>query len=72
MEHKIQPLDTGALLQAIPALGLKADQVGTVVEVFGEEDGEVEFVDKQGRAIALAALKSADVLVLQYEPVSGP
>ncbi|MBL7795159.1 MAG: DUF4926 domain-containing protein [Saprospiraceae bacterium] len=49
MEHKIQPLDTVSLLQAIPALGLKADQVGTVVEVFGEEDGEVEFVDKQWR-----------------------
>lgn len=70
MEHKIQHLDTVALLKAIPALGLQASQVGTVVEVFGEEDFEVEFVDKQGRTIALLPLKSADVLVLQYRTTS--
>jgi hypothetical protein len=70
MEHKIQLLDTVALLQAIPALGLKASQVGTVVEVFGEDDFEVEFVDKKGRIIALLPLKSTDVLVLQYELAS--
>ncbi|MFN0016572.1 MAG: DUF4926 domain-containing protein [Saprospiraceae bacterium] len=70
MEHKIQLLDTIALLQAIPALGLKAGQVGTVVEVFGEDDFEVEFVDRKGHTIALLPLKSTDVLVLQYEPVS--
>lgn len=72
MEHKIQLLDTIALLQAIPALGLKAGQVGTMVEVFGEDDFEVQFVDKKGHTIALVPLKSTDVLVLQYEPVSGP
>lgn len=70
MYHKIQPLDIVALFKAIPALGLKADQVGTVVEVFGEDDFEVEFVDKKGHTIALLPLKSTDVLVLQYEPAS--
>ncbi len=57
-------------MQAIPALGLQAGQVGTVVEVFGEDDFEVEFVDKKGHTIALLPLKSTDVLVLQYEPAS--
>jgi catabolite regulation protein CreA len=70
MEHKIQLLDTVALLKAIPALGLNAGQVGTVVEVFGEDDLEVEFVDKKSHTIALLPLKSTDVLVLQYEPAS--
>jgi hypothetical protein len=41
--------------------------VGTVVEVFSEDDFEVEFVDKQGRTIAMLPLKRADLLVLQYE-----
>jgi hypothetical protein len=42
-----------------------------VVEVFGEEDFEVEFVDKKGHTIALLPLKTTDVLVLQYEPASA-
>lgn len=70
MEQKIQLLDTVALLRSIPGLGLKTGQVGTVVEVFGGDDIEVEFVDKQGRTIALLLLKSTDVLVLQYEPAA--
>ncbi|MEQ1744438.1 MAG: DUF4926 domain-containing protein [Saprospiraceae bacterium] len=71
MEHKIQLLDTVTLLRAIPELSLKTGQVGTVVEVFGEDDFEVEFVDKKGHTIALLPLKSTDVLVLQYELASA-
>jgi len=70
MEQKIQLLDTVALLHPIPNIGLKSGQVGTVVEIFGGDDFEVEFVDKQGRTVAMMSLKSADVLVLQYEPAS--
>lgn len=71
MKYKIQLLDTIALLLAMPEYSLKAGQVGTVVEVFGEDDFEVEFVDKKGHTIALLPLKSKDVLVLHYEPVSA-
>ncbi len=34
------------------------------MEVFGEDDFEVEFVDKKGHTIALLPLKTTDVLVL--------
>lgn len=68
MEYKIQLLDTVALLRPIQSLGLKEGQVGTVVEVFGDDSFEVEFADKQGHTIALTPLKSTDILVLQYEP----
>ena len=67
MNQEIKLLDAVALLKAIPAYNLKAGQVGTVVEVFGPSDFEVEFVDKQGRTIAMLPLKRADLLVLQYE-----
>ncbi len=67
MNQEIKLLDVVALLKAIPAENLKKGQVGTVVEVFSDEDFEVEFVDKQGRTIAMLPLKSTDLLVLQYE-----
>ncbi|MFN0213075.1 MAG: DUF4926 domain-containing protein [Saprospiraceae bacterium] len=67
MNQEIKLLDVVALLKAMPAQKLKAGQVGTVVEVFGDNDFEVEFVDKQGRTIAMLPLKKADLLVLQYE-----
>lgn len=67
MRQEIKLLDTVALLKAIPAENLKKGQVGTVVEVFSDEDFEIEFVDKQGRTIALLPLKRNDLLVLQYE-----
>ncbi|MFN0035289.1 MAG: DUF4926 domain-containing protein [Saprospiraceae bacterium] len=52
MNQEIKLLDVVALLKAMPAHHLKAGQVGTVVEVFGPSDFEMEFVDKQGRTIA--------------------
>jgi len=67
MNQEIKLLDVVALLKAIPTHNLKAGQVGTVVEVFGDDDFEVEFVDKQGRTIAMLPLKRVDLLVLQYE-----
>jgi len=67
MNQEIKLLDVVALLKAMPAQNLKSGQVGTVVEVFGDDDFEVEFVDKQGRTIAMLPLKRVDLLVLQYE-----
>ena len=67
MNQDIKPLDTVALLKAIPDQNLKIGQVGTVVEIFNDTDFEVEFVDKKGRTIALLPLKRADLLVLRYE-----
>ena len=67
MNQEIKLLDVVALLKAIPTENLKAGQVGTVVEIFSDNDFEIEFVDKQGRTIAMLPLKRADLLVLQYE-----
>lgn len=67
MNQEIKLLDTVALLRAIPAESLKIGQVGTIVEVFNEYNFEVEFVDKQGKTIALLPLKREDLLLLQYE-----
>lgn len=67
MNQDIKLLDVVALLKSIPAQHLKAGQVGTIVEIFGDDDFEVEFVDKQGRTIAMLPLKKKDLLVLQYE-----
>jgi hypothetical protein len=67
MNQEIKLLDVVALLKALPAENLKKGQVGTVVEVFSEEDFEVEFADKHGKTIAMVPLKNSDLLVLQYE-----
>jgi ABC-type nitrate/sulfonate/bicarbonate transport system substrate-binding protein len=67
MNQEIKLLDVVALLRAMPAENLKKGQVGTVVEVFSEEDFEVEFADKHGKTIAMVPLKNSDLLVLQYE-----
>jgi len=67
MNQEIKLLDTVALLKAIPSENLKKGQVGAIVEIFGEDDFEVEFVDKQGRTVAMLPLKRTDLLVLQYE-----
>lgn len=67
MNQDIKLLDIVALLRAIPAENLGTGQVGTIVEVFGDDNFEVEFVDRQGQTIAMLTLRKADLLVLQYE-----
>jgi Domain of unknown function (DUF4926) len=41
--------------------------VGTVVEVFPEDNVLVEFADDSGRAYEITPIKIANLLVLQYE-----
>ncbi len=67
MNQEVKLLDVVALLKAMPAYNLKAGQVGTVVEIYGEDDFEIEFTDKKGRTMAMLPLKRTDLLVLQYE-----
>jgi len=62
-------LDVVALLVNKPEERLVAGQVGTVVELLAPDVYEVEFLDSKGRTIAVAELKRADLLLLQYEPV---
>jgi len=63
----VKLLDVVALLEDKPAEGLIAGQVGTVVEVFAPDAFEVEFLQSNGKTMALAELKRTDLLVLKHE-----
>ncbi len=65
----VKLLDVIALLQARPQDGLALGQVGPVVEVYSPDSFKVEFLDSQGRTIALAPVKRPEVLLLRHEPV---
>ncbi len=48
---------------------LPTGQVGTIVEIYGEESPQylVEFADLQGREYAMAILQNSEVLAIHYE-----
>lgn len=54
-------------LQAIPYLPV--GQVGTVLEIYGDEQPQylIEFADLEGREYAMAVLQRDEVLALHYE-----
>ncbi len=54
-------LDVVVLERDLPAEGLKSGDLGTVVETYGSEGVEVEFVTASGRTEALVTLKPSDV-----------
>ena len=54
-------LDTVVLQEDLPASGLRAGDIGAVVEVYGEEGLEVEFVTGSGMTQALLTLKTSQV-----------
>jgi hypothetical protein len=56
-----KPLDTVVLVRDIPEHGLKAGDLGAVVEVYRPDGLEVEFVAASGRTTALLTLKAVDV-----------
>jgi hypothetical protein len=64
-------LDVVALLEDKPAERLAAGQVGTVVEVLAPGVFEVEFLDANGRTVALAELKREELLALKHEALVG-
>jgi hypothetical protein len=57
-----------AVLQDMPEKGLVRGQVGTVVELLAPSVAEVEFCDDQGRAYAMAALRSEELIRLHHRP----
>ncbi|HEV8337908.1 MAG TPA: DUF4926 domain-containing protein [Candidatus Polarisedimenticolia bacterium] len=56
-----QALDTVVLIRDLPAHGLKAGDLGAVVELYPPDGLEVEFVTASGRTTALVTLKFSDV-----------
>ena len=63
----IHELDRVVLTAAIPAEGLEADDVGTVVHVYADGGAfEVEFMTLDGQTAAVAAVQASAV-----RPVTG-
>ena len=54
-------LDTIVLRRDLPEQGLRSGDLGAVVQVYGDEAIEVEFVTAAGRTQALVTLNSQDV-----------
>jgi hypothetical protein len=54
-------LETVVLNRDLPAHGLRAGDLGAVVEVYADDAVEVEFVRASGQTKALVTLKVADL-----------
>ena len=59
MKHEM--LDTVVLVRDVPEHGLRAGDLGAVVESHPPDALEVEFVTASGRTTALIQLKTSDV-----------
>ncbi len=55
------PLDVVVLNTDLPAQGLKRGDLGAVVDIYGPDAIEVEFVTASGRTRALITLKAGDI-----------
>ena len=54
-------LDTVVLTRDVPAAGLRRDDLGAIVESYGPNAFEVEFVSASGRTQALVTLSVDDI-----------
>ena len=54
-------LDTVVLTRDVPDVGLRRGDLGAIVEVYGPNTFEVEFVAASGRTQALVTLTAADI-----------
>ena len=57
-----------AALKDMPEKGLVRGQIGTIVQLLARSVAEVEFSDDQGRAYAMAALRSEELIRLHHRP----
>ena len=77
MTPPFRELDTVVLVRDLPEAGLKAGDLGAVVEVYTPDALEVEFVTAAGRTQALRTMAAADVRpvadddLLAVRPVGG-
>jgi hypothetical protein len=58
---KFAQLDTVVLRRDMPEHGLRAGDVGAVVEIYEDHGLEVEFVQASGQTKALVTLKTNDI-----------
>ena len=62
---KFKTLDTVVLNRDLPEYGLRAGDLGAVVEVYAPDGLDVEFVTASGRTEALITLKVSDVRAVE-------
>lgn len=60
-----QELDTVVLVRDVPEAGLRAGDLGAVVQVYGPEALEIEFATAAGQTQALLTLAPADIRAVQ-------
>jgi hypothetical protein len=78
MSTTFRELDTVVLLRDFPDAGLRAGDLGAVVQVYEADALEVEFVTASGRTLALTTLAATDVRevrdddLLAVRPASRP
>jgi hypothetical protein len=58
---KFKLLDVVVLQKDLPSKGLKTGDLGAVVELYGADGMDVEFVSAAGKTEALVTLKTSDV-----------
>lgn len=61
MTAPFHELDTVVLVRDLPDSGLRSGDLGAVVQVYGDEAVEVEFVTASGRTQALLTLSVSDL-----------
>jgi len=61
MTTPFRELDTVVLVRNLPEAGLRSGDLGAVVQLYGEDAVEVEFVTASGRTQALLTLPVSDV-----------
>ena len=64
---ELDSLSVVALIQDLPAKGLKRGQVGTIVEDLAPGVYEVDFSDDGGQSYASAALHAEQLMRLHYQ-----
>ena len=60
-----QELDTVVLVRDVPEAGLRAGDLGAVVQVYGADAVEVEFATAAGQTQAVLTLAAADIRPVQ-------
>jgi hypothetical protein len=67
----IKEHDRGVLKKEVPAQGLKAGDVGTVIHVHKKDKAfEVEFVALDGEALAIATLDGSEIRPVQRKEIT--
>ena len=61
MTNGFHELDTVVLVRDVPEAGLRSGDLGAIVQTYGEQAVEVEFVTASGRTQALLTLPIKDV-----------